>query len=566
MAASVDYSRLTTYDGDQPYIFVSYAHKDSATVVPIIRALQDCGYRIWFDLGIEAGTEWSNNIAAHLKSCATFVVFASKNCVQSENCLDEIAFAKAHQKPSLMIFLEDDVVLPSGTEMQTARFQRMFRSRHYTQETFIQKICEATMLDCCREGGCTPPAPASKSGRKMPVAVGLCALLLVAVVAALAVALVGRPSTPDPTEPPPMESPAAEAAPAAEPESITMSDDLMDYTFTLNGVVYQLPCDLSAFTDAGWTISSSGYSNETAIPGADYDSFRMSNNGQDIYLSVYNYSGNTRQLAECPVGAIECSLGDGPDFFIAKGLTPAATVEEITAALGSPNERYNGSDYTSISYKDPSDEYNGVAFFCYTDEAHAEYSSITLRHFVKLSSDATETSAVYPDYLNDYVAPTELGTDLTSGIISIDGDLYRLPAPVSAFLDNGWSFTQLPGYVVAGGYDYADMERNGLQLSVRVMNFSDFQTIPENCAVYSVSFSDYDDQLLQLPQDLTIGSTLAQVQSAVTDQFTVYEGSGDTDFTYSEYTSERDFTLSISVSADTGTVDWIVIQAWTWDH
>ena len=121
-------------------------------------------------------------------------------------------------------------------------------------------------------------------------------------------------------------------------------------------------------------------------------------------------------------------------------------------------------------------------------------------------------------------------------------------------------------YVVAGGYDYADMERNGLQLSVRVMNFSDFQTIPENCAVYSVSFSDYDDQLLQLPQDLTIGSTLAQVQSAVTDQFTVYEGSGDTDFTYSEYTSERDFTLSISVSADTGTVDWIVIQAWTWDH
>ena len=563
MAASVDYSRLTTYDRDKPYIFVSYAHKDSETVVPIIRALQEHGYRIWFDLGIEAGTEWSNNIAAHLKGCAAFVVFASRNCVQSENCLDEIAFAKAHQKPSLMIFLEDNVALPEGTEMQTARFQRMFRTRHHTHETFIQKICEATMLDCCREGRHTPPAPAAKPDRKLHIAIALCAVLLIAAVAVFAIALGGKSSAADPTEPPPTEPPVTEAT---EPEQLTMSDDLMDYTFTLDGIVYQLPCAFSAFTDAGWTISSSGYSTKTTISGEDYDSFRMSNNGHNIYISVYNYSGNTRQLADCPVGGIECKLGDGPDFFIAKGLTPAATVEEITAAFGSPNERYSGSDYTSISYNDPSNEYNGVAFFCYTDEAYAEYSSITLRNFVKLSSDATETSAVYPDYLNDYVAPTELGTDLTSGIISIDGDLYQLPAPVSAFLDNGWSFTKLPGYVVAGGYGYVDMERNGLELSVRVMNFSDFQTRPENCAVYSVSFSDYDDQLLQLPLDLTIGSTLTQVQSAVTDQFTVYEGYGGTDFTYSEYTSERDFTLSISVSADTGTVDWIVIQAWTWDH
>lgn len=161
----------SAYKGNQPYIFISYAHKDSASVIPIIRDLQEQGYRIWFDEGIEAGTEWSNNIAAHLKDCSAFLFFASANSAKSENCLDEIAFAKAHQKPSLMIFLEDNVILPEGTEMQTARFQRMFYGRHASRETFIRKLCEATILDACREVRSMPQAaePAVQKQPEKPV-------------------------------------------------------------------------------------------------------------------------------------------------------------------------------------------------------------------------------------------------------------------------------------------------------------------------------------------------------------------------------------------------------------
>ena len=35
--------RLPTYDGDKPYIFVSYAHKDADAVLPVIDALQKKG-------------------------------------------------------------------------------------------------------------------------------------------------------------------------------------------------------------------------------------------------------------------------------------------------------------------------------------------------------------------------------------------------------------------------------------------------------------------------------------------------------------------------------------------
>ena len=57
---------LRAYEGREPYIFISYAHKDMAKVLPIIEGLAEKGFRIWYDAGIEAGTEWPEYIAEHL--------------------------------------------------------------------------------------------------------------------------------------------------------------------------------------------------------------------------------------------------------------------------------------------------------------------------------------------------------------------------------------------------------------------------------------------------------------------------------------------------------------------
>ena len=44
------------YKGDRPFLFISYAHKDSERVLPIIRRLMAQGYRVWYDAGIDPGT------------------------------------------------------------------------------------------------------------------------------------------------------------------------------------------------------------------------------------------------------------------------------------------------------------------------------------------------------------------------------------------------------------------------------------------------------------------------------------------------------------------------------
>ena len=142
----MDTKDLRAYKGEEPYIFVSYSHKDSPRVFPLLKVLQDAGYRIWFDHGIEAGTEWSNNIAEHLNGCSGFLAFVSLNSVASENCLDEMAYAKRYAKPALMAFLDEDAVLPVGTDMQTARFQRMFVNRQVSLDGFVENFSAATIL------------------------------------------------------------------------------------------------------------------------------------------------------------------------------------------------------------------------------------------------------------------------------------------------------------------------------------------------------------------------------------------------------------------------------------
>ena len=137
------------YEGKEPYIFVSYAHKDSQRVLPIVRALQEQGFRVWYDAGIEAGTEWPEYIAEHLVNSQTFLAFISKASLDSHNCYREINFAIDQRKPHLVIYLED-VKLSVGMQMQLGVMQAMFRTRHSSEASFLEELCSSRVLQACK--------------------------------------------------------------------------------------------------------------------------------------------------------------------------------------------------------------------------------------------------------------------------------------------------------------------------------------------------------------------------------------------------------------------------------
>jgi len=133
---------------NSPYVFISYAHADSEAVLSIIDAMQKSGINLWYDNGIEAGSEWPEYIAQKVNSCTKFVSFISKAYLASQNCKRELNFAISKKKELLSVYLED-VELSLGMEMQLGTYQAIFRNRFSSKEEFILSLCNERFLSDC---------------------------------------------------------------------------------------------------------------------------------------------------------------------------------------------------------------------------------------------------------------------------------------------------------------------------------------------------------------------------------------------------------------------------------
>ena len=149
------------YEGVEPYIFVSYSHKDSDRVLRILSFMQEKGFRLWFDHGIEAGTEWPEYIEERLIGCDRLLVFLSNAAVASVNCRNEINLALAMKKEILIVYLEE-TTLRYGLLLQLSSVQALFYHRHTSEVSFFKELCSSRLLSVCKEKD-TTQKPAEKS-------------------------------------------------------------------------------------------------------------------------------------------------------------------------------------------------------------------------------------------------------------------------------------------------------------------------------------------------------------------------------------------------------------------
>lgn len=151
---------VSPYRGTKPYIFVSYAHRDFDEVIPTIKALMDHGFRVWYDEGIDPGTAWDSNIAAHIRSCSCMISFLSKNYLASSNCLDELSYARNKETPQMIIHLEN-VTLDEGLNLRLHRAQHIEQYNCPDTEAFYEKLFSAVVL--------APTLQASAPKKAVPV-------------------------------------------------------------------------------------------------------------------------------------------------------------------------------------------------------------------------------------------------------------------------------------------------------------------------------------------------------------------------------------------------------------
>ena len=111
-----------SYNGLRPYVFLSYSHKDSDRIFPLMEMLQNAGCNIWYDDGIFPSDEWADTVAKKLSSARIMLLVLSENSVNSQNVRREIYYAVT-KNIDILPFYIDDVVLPDGLQLQLGIFQ-----------------------------------------------------------------------------------------------------------------------------------------------------------------------------------------------------------------------------------------------------------------------------------------------------------------------------------------------------------------------------------------------------------------------------------------------------------
>lgn len=141
---------MLAYEGNQPFIFISYSHTDRERVLPIIEALADKGFRIWYDDGVNAGARWADDIANHIAASRFVLAFISHRWNTSGFCRKELTYAVECEKGLIPIYLDEGVEESRGVRMLVGEYQALYFYRFANRQELVDKLLDEPLLQPCR--------------------------------------------------------------------------------------------------------------------------------------------------------------------------------------------------------------------------------------------------------------------------------------------------------------------------------------------------------------------------------------------------------------------------------
>ena len=92
---------LVSYEGNEPYIFVSYSHVDTDIVYKILKLIDREKYRFWYDDTMETGVDFRDTLRMRIENCSAVLLFVSKASLTSMYCGMEIITAYKYNKKNM---------------------------------------------------------------------------------------------------------------------------------------------------------------------------------------------------------------------------------------------------------------------------------------------------------------------------------------------------------------------------------------------------------------------------------------------------------------------------------
>lgn len=94
-------------EAESHQVFISYAHADSETVLPLVDSVEDTGTSIWIDRdGMRAGQGWAGMIVRAIKAAHMVCLMCSARAFASDHVRREIYLADKYKKGILPVRLD----------------------------------------------------------------------------------------------------------------------------------------------------------------------------------------------------------------------------------------------------------------------------------------------------------------------------------------------------------------------------------------------------------------------------------------------------------------------------
>ena len=348
---------------------------------------------------------------------------------------------------------------------------------------------------------------------------------------------------------------------AVAQEGAQLSQDVYSFQIVLDGQLYAFPMPWEQFIQMGWVYDGDA---SQPLDAGYYTYSEVFEKGElQCYADVINFDISALPLEKCYVAGIsfdqyQAEKAGGLDLTLPGGLVYGQAVQaDAEAAYGTPSDIYEGEYYTQLTYEYESYRDVELEFSAET----GTLSGVSLRNFNQPEDFvASPVSQQVPDIAAGYQAPQAVGESLDSFALSYAGSLYQLPAPVSAFLDNGWTLVAEDSAESLAGRDFGwvTLMYDNQRLRTLAQNYSGQATSVANCFVTEVEASDQCKVDILLPKGIALGMSQEQLEAALEGE-TVEKEDGSL-YTYYEVRCGDSFSEVYEIYLQDGAVYKITAQ------
>lgn len=165
---------LPSYEGTEPYIFVSYSHADTPKVRDILKRVDEERFRFWYDDTMEIGEDFRRELRQKIENCHAFLLFISSASMHSKYCGMEIITAYKHDKRIFPVYLDDSTEIPDALKMILENLQHVKGASIEKDARYIDKLIsslppetmrslaiEGDTLVRCKDGSASISVPSS---------------------------------------------------------------------------------------------------------------------------------------------------------------------------------------------------------------------------------------------------------------------------------------------------------------------------------------------------------------------------------------------------------------------